>query len=635
MYAADKVIARIVDRAGGLSEKISAGEEPEARLRPSEAEGKWEEILCNVEEELRWLCGRYDYRQLLFVSRLCSGIPELRALDDERGVTPDDAMGYTRVRAQNADRWVFRYANRTNGRDNLKILDDGVSIGKLPNTIFQDAIKLHKMSAFHNWLSTSRNRYNFVRLVSARNQIQPGPIMRLRTDGRINSDSDDQRFHLWVNIYSSRYRMLAEDEHFALWGMLDPPSGEEHDVLAYGYNKDVTKQPYGGGELLVPHFMSLDTLFEYGVRFRRLFEGEDGVGMPPEHLLAISRALRDLMLPNVGLEDTGGHPHLIEWAFRTGTLSIPREVLVEALEEIGHHELAAAHPERSGEDLGPSIQRFIAIASPPGDLDNEARPVTQTNRERDAASDRIVGYPYMIHGTEGHELLLVDFANAVPFYQSLAGQLEFSETRKTTGSGKHDAYERTSVFDERVAQILTSLPEVELAFQQEDLAAGIVKEDPGLPPVTFRLPKGENQEIDVPLRYGRVFLAVQTWARNVDLQIDEGNYEKLNERRKDAKKKLEHTDKHYTKYLLKEPAGKQHMEKEGLEYILPVLCSPYPEPVVSIENKLWLRYPDLESPDAPDEAIPRILTPSELKHFLSTTTENELIAICDQFGWKL
>ena len=76
-------------------------------------------------------------------------------------------------------------------------------------------------------------------------------------------------------------------------------------------------------------------------------------------------------------------------------------------------------------------------------------------------SDRTVGYPYMIHGSLEHELLLVDFANTIPFYQSLAGQLEFSETKKTTGSGKHDAYERTSVFDERVAERLTSLPDVE------------------------------------------------------------------------------------------------------------------------------------------------------------------------------
>ncbi len=61
----------------------------------------------------------------------------------------------------------------------------------------------------------------------------------------------------------------------------------------------------------MPHFMSLDTLFEYGVRFRNVFERDDGIGMPPEHLLAITRALRNLMLPHVGLEDMGGDERLI------------------------------------------------------------------------------------------------------------------------------------------------------------------------------------------------------------------------------------------------------------------------------------------------------------------------------------
>ena len=94
---ANGVIEGIVDRAGGLREKISAGQKPVTLLSPREAEEKWEEILCGVEEELRRMCRLYDYRQLLYVSRLCSGIPALRARDSE--------MGFTRVRCQRADRW--------------------------------------------------------------------------------------------------------------------------------------------------------------------------------------------------------------------------------------------------------------------------------------------------------------------------------------------------------------------------------------------------------------------------------------------------------------------------------------------------------------------------------------------------
>ena len=262
-------------------------------------------------------------------------------------------------------------------------------------------------------------------------------------------------------------------------------------------------------------------------------------------------------------------------------------------------------------------------------------PVAHAKRERDANSARTVGYPYMIHGSTKNKLLLVDLVNTIPFYQSLAGQMEFSETKKTTGSGQHDAYERTSVFDERVAKILTALPEIELAFQREDPASGIEKEDSGLPPVTFRLPGGDSREIDVPLRYGSVLIAVQTWAREVDLRIDEGDHKKLQKRWDDAEKKLKRTDKYYKDYLLSDPAGNNLMEREGLKYILPVLCGPFPEPVVSIKDKFWLRYPDINSSDAPEESVPRILTPSELEQFLSTTTEDELVEICEQHGWTL
>ena len=310
--AANEWIAGIVDSAGGLSEKISAKEEPVTIFRPSEAEDKWEELLSSVEEELRQLCGRYDYRQLLFVSRLCSGIPALRERDSE--------MGFTRVRCQRADRWVFRCADRSRDEDNLKIEQDAISVGRLPETIFQDAVRLHVLSDFHSWLSTSRTRYNFMRLFSARNK-EPGPTLRLRTGSRINSDTSGPNMRLWVNINSHRYR--NQDEEFAFWGMISPPARDEHDALAYGYTPKVTKQPNGVRELLVPQFMSLDTLLEYGTRFRQVFEQDDGIGMPPEHLLAITRALRNLMLPNVGLEDMGGDERLISWAFLTGTLPIP------------------------------------------------------------------------------------------------------------------------------------------------------------------------------------------------------------------------------------------------------------------------------------------------------------------------
>ncbi len=77
------------------------------------------------------------------------------------------------------------------------------------------------------------------------------------------------------------------------------------------------------------------------------------------------------------------------------------------------------------------------------------------------------------------------------------------------------------------------------------------------------------------------------------------------------------------------------MKKRGLRYVLPMLCGPFTEPVASLKDTTWLRYPSMRSFDSPEESIPRILTPSELKHFLSTTNEEELIKICEKHGWTL
>lgn len=618
---ANELIEGIVDRAGGLGEKISAGEEPVALIDPRNAEGKWEEILASIENELRGVCGRYDYRQLLFVSRLCSGIPALRRRDPE--------MEATRVRSQNADRWILRCADRHAERDYIQLEERGPSVGDLPATIFHDTVKLHVLADLHTLLSITRMMYNFMRLVSAENEIRPGPLLRLRTNSRIGHEVEATEIRKLASVHSFRYK--THNEEFSMWAMVGPGSTEEPDALLYGYLPDLTQAPYGGGILLAPSFMSLGTLIAYGKRFRRLFEREDGVGMPAEHLQVISRSLR-----NIGLISTERDERLENWAYRTGTLPVPRDVLLGGpLEEVAKEELIEAYPERSSDDLSQSVRRFVALASSSDDIDTEIAPVRHANRERDAEADRTLGYPYMIHGSKEQELWTVDFVNTIPFYQSLAGQLRFSPSKKTTGSGRSESYDRTSVFDARVAEMLTSVSGIEPAFEGLKQEDNIEKEDPELPNITFRLPGGDSREIDVPLRYGSVLVAVQTWAREVDPRIDEGAYKQLQRRWDKAKEKLENTDTYYTDYLICNPVGREHMEHEGLSYILPVLCGPFTEPVVSIEDKFWLRYPDMDSFDSPQESIPRILTPSELEHFLSTTSEEELIEICQQHDWEL
>ncbi len=94
------MLSGLIDRAGGLSAAT-----PEARFPAREADWPFEEIISGAERELEELCGRYDYRQLLFLSRLCTGVPLLRDADAD--------MAAVRVRVQNADRWVLRWVRHS------------------------------------------------------------------------------------------------------------------------------------------------------------------------------------------------------------------------------------------------------------------------------------------------------------------------------------------------------------------------------------------------------------------------------------------------------------------------------------------------------------------------------------------
>ncbi len=534
--SANESISAIVDRAGGLPEKVSAGEEPVTLFEPWEAEDKWEAILSGAEGELRRLCGLYDYRQLLFLSRLCSGIPALRARDPE--------MESTRVRSQNADRWILRCAERRADRDYLRLERGGYSVGEMPTAIFHDAVKLHVLADLHNLLGITRMTYNLMRLVSSENGLQPGPLLRLKTMSRIGHVVEPTEIRKLASVHSFRYE--AYNREFSMSAMFGPDSTEEPDALAYGYFQDVTSGAYGGGTLFAPGFMNLQTLIEYGKRFRQLFERDDGIGMPPEHLRAITRGLR-----NLGVRSTIGEGPSSTWVRRTGTVLIPHdELLGGPLEEEARDELTAMDPERANDDLARSVERFVALASSSPDAVAErgrvrdaarGAPIRHTERERDAASDRTLGYPYMIHGGK-EELWIVDFVNTLPLYQSLAKQLRFRPSKKTTGTGQSESYERTSVFDTGLAELLASVPGVEAAFVKVDEEDSIEKEAAHLPNVTFRLSGGKNREIDVPLRCGSVLLAVQTWAREVDPRIDEGDYRTMQRRWSRAKKKLAATE---------------------------------------------------------------------------------------------
>ncbi|MDP9477614.1 MAG: hypothetical protein M3R38_18340 [Actinomycetota bacterium] len=604
------VISGIIDRAGGLSAAAS-----EARFPAREVDRPLEEIISGAERELEELCGRYDYRQLLFLSRLCTGVPLLRDADAD--------MAAVRVRVQNADRWILRCGNRSSPQDFMRIENGGISIGASPEPIFRDAVKLHWLANFHQWRVIDRAMFNFVRLVSQKNGL-PEPHLLLLMGGGVGREWGSPETWASVNLYAHRYR--SQNGDLAWWAMGDAEPNGEPFTLMYGYSPHVTSGPYAGGELFVPVPLWLGAMTEYGKRFRPIFEREDAVGMPPEHLRAISRGLSRLVM------DAAEDPEWAPWVALTGSLAVPRNLLLGApLKEAARGYLTSADPDRAADaDLDRNVERFVALASsspdavPGHEREASSSPdsdAPERGRERDAASARTLGYPYMIHGGPDHDLWVVDYLNTLPFFQGLAGQMNFLPAKQ--------AFARTSMFDALLAEAMEHVPGIEPVFVDD-------REEPDLPNVKFYFDGGsKNREIDVPLRRGRVLIAVQTWARNLDLRISEGHYGAMQRRWDDAKKKLRKTDKKYTDYLLRHAEGKRRMEEEGLRYILPILCGPFTEPVVSLDQALWLRPLSTRSYDEALESLPRMLSPAELERFLSTASEGELREICERNRWEI
>ena len=405
---------------------------------------------------------------------------------------------------------------------------------------------------------------------------------------------------------------------------MDDVPEEEPFGLACEISEDVKDEAYGGGTLFVPKPVFLDTLFDYGVTFRTLFQRD--IGMPVEHLWAISSALARLGVETAEANDG----RLANWAGYTGTLPIAREELVGGtLEKMAREELAEALPGLQVEQsLGESVACFVDLAS-----SSASRQDTNGTRQDGITTVRAPYYPFMLHGEDTHELWIVDYFNTLSFFQGLVDTLEFANNKKTTGLRNHDADVRTSIFDAHMAGMLGAVDGVEEALTE-------YREDSHLPNAKFYFEEGRekrDREIDVPMRLGEVLLAVQTWATEVDADVEAGNYKAMKDRWEKVKRKLRKTDELYTDYLVEHPDGRRCLEKEGLRYVLPVVCGPHTEPAVSFEPRFWLRYPNYDAGGQIQEAppMPRVITPMELVYFLFTTTEQELKEICEREGWKL
>lgn len=611
---ARRTIARAAEEvAPGLGVSRS-----EVLLEGRQAETAFEKVLSGLEDVLEELCSRYDYRQLLFVSRLCAGLPVLRSEEPN--------LGFTRMRVQSADRWVLRCGDRSLERDYMRIEEGGYSLGRLSDSLYYDAVKLHVLANFHRRVVTQLTAFNFMRRVSSENGL-PGPKLRFNADGRVGWNFGSAELQAAWYLYGHRNDNYKGT--LASWGLDEFPTEGKPLALMYALFGKPEQEPYGGGMLFVPKPFWLNGLLEYGKRFRNLFERD--VGMPVEHLWAISRALYRLGIETVAAD--GGR--LANWVGYSGTLPVPRQTLLGgALEEAARGELAESYPGlNSSHDLGESVGRFVRLASssaPRGSFEGTSGMVGPGGKQEQAAgSVRSLAYPYMIHGESNHDLWIVDYLMVPAFFQGLVNELEFSRSKSTTGLPDSDASTRTSIFDARLAEALWALPKIEEVFPENRV-------QPDAPNVKFYFDGGaQDREIDVPVRFGEVLVAVQTWATEVDPRIDAGEEKAMKRRWQKAKSKLRQTDKLYTDYLLGHPEGRQHMKKEGLRYVLPVVCGHNTEPVASFEPEFWLRRPSVASPEGVEKAIPRILTPPELGGFLATTTEQELKEICQRNDWRL
>lgn len=619
---ANRVLSRAYQRAAPALNAAQA-----VRLSGPHVEPAYEALLGEIEQELEGLCARHDYRQMLFVSRLCVGLPVFREREPH--------LHATRMRGQAADRWVLKRGDRGLATDYMRIEEDGYSIGEPPDSLYRDAVKLHRLAEFHQRTVLEFMRFNFLRLCSSENGL-PGPAMvvvAVEDEAAVGLDCASGEARFAAELFELRH---GYNNAFSGWGLGE--FGSEGKPLAMVYNyQEVDERPYGGGMLFKPDALWFDTLLRYGERFPALFVRD--LGVPVHHLWAVSRGLYKLAIDASKADGA----RLTPWGLITGTLPIRRDdVLGGPLEEAARRELAESYPGRQTDaDLGQSVKRFVRLASSsPGESagagrenpSSEAAP--QRDREWTTESVRVPAYPYMIHGHEGHELWIVDYLRTIPFLQGLVGELTFSGSNETTGSGQSDAYERTSAFDARLAEVLGEVPGVGVAFADK-------REDTGLPNAKFYFNGGaEHREIDVPVCVGEVLIAVQTWAREVDLKIFVGDYGAMKRRWKLVKKKLRSTDKLYTDYLLGHQEGRQRMEEENLRYVLPVLCGPYAEPIVSLRPEDWLRPPSAVTSAEVDrsevgKATARVLTPPELVDFLDTVTEGELIRICERNGWDL
>ncbi len=131
---ASEVVARAVATA---APELSRSGHDSVTLRARDTADVIESFLTELTRELRRLCAPYDYRQLFLFSRLCINLPVFRSAEHN--------LHRVGMRVQTADLCAVGFGSRLLS-DFVRIDDGGYSLGRPPDTMARDVVKLHELA---------------------------------------------------------------------------------------------------------------------------------------------------------------------------------------------------------------------------------------------------------------------------------------------------------------------------------------------------------------------------------------------------------------------------------------------------------------------------------------------------------
>lgn len=130
-------------------------------------------------------------------------------------------------------------------------------------------------------------------------------------------------------------------------------------------------------------------------------------------------------------------------------------------------------------------------------------------------------------------------------------------------------------------------------------------------------------DLDCAFALGRVLILIEAKAQLLRYPAEAMYHNAVQHRWEESKRYLEKIED--TARLLAAQRSRPSFQRgmDGIAYILPLVCRPYPEWVHSLDGAYWLRKPNRA---VGDSGVPRVLTPGELRDFFASMDEERLIA---------